>query len=196
MTRNRWTPTRSSYTRNMTQQPVTADAPAGTEIWYSEDIKYFTACCFTGKADKPSIHMRYMSASSRRLYVEEWLDNIISYAKDKAETRQARKDAVCPFKKGDILEGSWGYDQTNVEFFEIVEAKGRKVTIRELGHATIKGSEGFMCESVVPDHGRYIGEPESHIAQTYNGDSWYVKLHDSCSLSLWNGGKAYKSWYA
>lgn len=194
-------PTRQGYTRNATQQPIPDDAPLGTEVWYQDverqgKIVSYTAITFTGKAQKPSIFSGYGSAKRRQEVVENWLSAISEHAAMKAHTRQARKDAVCPFKKGDVLQGSWGYDQTNVEFFEIVEAKGRKVTIRELGHATVKGSEGFMCESVVPDHGRYIGQPETHIAQTYSGDSWYIKLHDSCSLSLWEGGKRYKSWYA
>lgn len=196
-------PTRQGYTRNAVQQPVPDDAPPGTEVWYQDTerqgkIVSYTAIAFTGKAQKPSIFSGYGSAQRRQEVVENWLTDISEYAAEKAARRQAKKNAVCPFKKGDILTGSWGYDQTNVEFFEIVEAKGRKVAIRELGHQSIKGSEGFMCESVVPDHGRYIGEPETHIAQTYTGasNSWYVRLNDCCTLHLWEGGKQYKSWYA
>lgn len=194
-------PTRQGYTRNAVQQPVPDNAPPGTEIWYQDTerqgkIVSYTAITFTGKAQKPSIFSGYGSAQRRQEVVESWLANISEHAAMKAQNRQAKKEAVCPFKEGDIISGSWGYDQTNVEFFEIVAAKGRKVTIRELGHASIKGSEGFMCESVVPNHGCYIGEPEVHIAQTYSGDSWYIKLHDSCSLHLWEGDKRYKSWYA
>jgi len=194
-------PTRQGYTRNAVQQPVPDNAPPGTEVWYQDTerqgkIVSYTAIAFTGKAQKPSIFSGYGSAKRRQEVIDNWLAAISEHAAIKARNRQAKKDAVCPFKKGDILTGSWGYDQTNVEFFEIVEAKGRKVVIRELGHQSIKGSEGFMCESVVPDHGRYIGEPEMHIAQTYSGDSWYIRLHDCCTLHLWEGRKQYKSWYA
>lgn len=196
MTRNILSLTRQDYTRNMTAQPVPADAPAGTEIWFSDNGKQFSATCFTGKAQKPSIHNLYRTAEGRQTHVDNWLSNIIANAAYKAEIKQARKEAACPFQVGDILTGSWGYDQTNQEFCQIIAISGKKITLRNLAHKTVPGSEGFMCEMVKPVKNRFYGEPFSRIAQTYNGNDWYVKYNDHCDLSTWNGKPKYASHYA
>lgn len=192
-------PTRQSYTRNAVQQPVPNNAPPGTEVWYQDTerqgkIVSYTAITFTGKAQKPSIFSGYGSAKRRQEVIDRWLEAIITDAEQKAQRRQAKKDAVCPFKVGDILTGSWGYDQTNVEFFVITSASGRKVTIRELSHVSVPGTQGRDCESVMP--GKPYGEELTKIAQTWSGDSWYIRLNDCCTLHLWEGRKQYKSWYA
>jgi len=38
-----------------------------------------------------------------------------------------------PLKVGDVLEASWGYDQTNVDFFQVVALRGKtQCVIREI----------------------------------------------------------------
>ena len=39
---------------------------------------------------------------------------------------------VAGVKVGDFFYSSWGYDQTNVEFFQIVEVKPRSVVVRQI----------------------------------------------------------------
>lgn len=55
-------------------------------------------------------------------------------------------------KIGDIFHTSWGYDQTNTEYFKIVEISktGKTCEVVQIDHETVKGSEGFMCDSITP----------------------------------------------
>lgn len=52
---------------------------------------------------------------------------------------------------GDIYEGSWGYDQTNAEFWQVVKRTPGTVTLRQLSMIVIDGrvgpSENFRIES-------------------------------------------------
>lgn len=116
----------------------------------------------------------------------------------KIERKQSRQAQINKFRvqlvPGEILTDSWGYEQTNVEFYEIlkVNAKGTKITIRELAHKTVEGSEyghGMACE-VLPAIGCYVGEPEE---KRVNSDN--IKICESIRLSLWDGRPKYKSWY-
>ena len=56
-------------------------------------------------------------------------------------------------KVGDLFYSSWGYDQTNVEFFKVVglTKSGKSAKVRQIGSKTKEGSEGFMSDSAFPD---------------------------------------------
>ena len=56
-------------------------------------------------------------------------------------------------KVGDLFYSSWGYDQTNVEFFKVVglTKSGKSAKIRQIGSKTKEGSEGYMSDSAIPD---------------------------------------------
>jgi hypothetical protein len=96
------------------------------------------------------------------------------------------------FNVGDVLYGSWGYDQTNVEFFEIVKLVGKStVEIMERGHEMLSGGGAEMSARVIPAKA-YIG-----LAMRKRIDrNGRVKLHDFCRLAKWDGSPKYKSWYA
>lgn len=186
----KFSPIRAFYTQNMALQPVPETAPAGTEVYYGDPL---IAISFTGKAQKPAIYMRFRSAQNRTDYVNNWLRNITAREAEKAAKRQARKAAVCPFRVGDILEGSWGYEQTNREFWQITAMAGRKITLQECAHRVVEQT-GWLSEMVEP--GEAKGEIVTKIAQTWDGKAWYVRLHECCTLALWDGRPGYASHYA
>lgn len=52
------------------------------------------------------------------------------------EKKQAKRDAraafVNPYRVGQVLHSSWGYDQTNVEFFQILEVRPLALKVRQI----------------------------------------------------------------
>ena len=103
-------------------------------------------------------------------------------------------------KAGDILEDSWGYEQTNVEFYLVTKIiSACKIEIVELGHTEVE-SESSMSGYVMPDKNRRIGEPVQKIVSQSSLEkrdgSWHVKINDSISLSAWDGRPCFQSsWY-
>lgn len=97
-------------------------------------------------------------------------------------------------QQGTILWDSWGWEQTNVEFFKVIERNGSRVLIQELCHKTIPGSEGFMSDRVVPSD-VLTGEP---MWKQVRGPR--IRINDSVSLKIFP--EEYKergvnrSWYA
>lgn len=55
-----------------------------------------------------------------------------------------------PVKVGDLFNMSWGYDQTNNNFFQVTRVSPAGVWVREIGCKGVDGTQGFMCENVVP----------------------------------------------
>jgi hypothetical protein len=66
------------------------------------------------------------------------------------------KEAI---QEGTLLHYAWGYDQTQCEFYAVVERRGSDAIVRRIRAVTVPGSEGFMCDKRRPDPRESIGEP-------------------------------------
>lgn len=137
-------------------------------------------------------------------------------AEAKARKKRARARFKNPYNVGDILHHSWGYDQTNCDFYQVVEVKKASVVLRKIGATRVPGSEGFMCETLMPEKDAFILEGH-HALMKYSERitpenptitkrvSFYVQNDDSLKyyistpyglLDLWDGKPEYSSWYA
>jgi hypothetical protein len=139
---------------------------------------------------------RFKSAERMYQYCEGYLAGIEEAAARKEERKAARaaerKEAQENVKKGDIFVASWGWEQTNVDAYQVVEKKGATVTLREIGLDTIYGSEGFMSDRVRPVKNLFIG-PAFTKRITGRG----INISDCQRATPAEEGKEfYRSWYA
>lgn len=130
----------------------------------------FTRVLTSGKnkgRDKVLENFRFYSAQDRenwaRKKVESILANVKSKTNEKATLDAARASFVNPFKVGQIFYDSWGYDQTNIDFYEVVEVLKRAVKLRKIGQKKVEGSSESwgMSEYVTPDAGNFISAPQT-----------------------------------
>ena len=69
---------------------------------------------------------------------------------------------------GDILVSSWGYDQTNIDFYEVTGLTGASVRVRPI-QSRIVGPEGVPQEQVEPVKGAYTGpEMTKRVRQSFD----------------------------
>lgn len=141
----------------------------------------------------------------RQDYVRRKIEQIKEQIKDRKAYKEKKQNAISenPFKVGEVLYQSWGYDQTNIDFFEIIEVLPKSVRIRKIGQNTVVGSNGFMCENVTPAHGCYIGEEMTKPIKAWfwnHGDEkpQFSVPNGNHSLSLYTYGEkgVYQSHYA
>jgi hypothetical protein len=116
-------------------------------------------------------------------------------AKKKAEQKAMNAKAEKTFVEGTILYTSWGYDQTNIEFFKIISRKGSTVELRELRSEIIQ-SKGFMTNEVTASDEFYGDKVLRKRVQVYNGKEQYVKIHSSAYAYLWDGKPRIETNYA
>jgi hypothetical protein len=109
----------------------------------------------------------------------------------KAEAQRKAQEFRQNLKVGDILTASWGYEQTNIEFYEVLRIKGGMVTVRELMHASRE--TGFMSGECVPIPGRYL-EREPELTRRIGPG--YVKINDCITAHAWDGQAEHWSSYA
>jgi len=131
------------------------------------------AMAFSGKSDKPAWHIRFRSPERRAEYVAEFFTKRQGWLKHKADKAAERKAFAHSLKVGDVLKTSWGYDQTNVEYFEVVRLIGTKmVEVWEI--AQEREETGFMQGDCVPVPGRYLEKGERKRCKVLQGNG--IKL--------------------
>jgi hypothetical protein len=116
------------------------------------------AMVFFGKQAKPVQHLRYRTTERREQSVRQAFEgrraSIEARAKWKTEAREKAEVSRKATKVGDIFRTCWGYDQTNMEFFEVVEVRGAYAILREIG--TVSDDNGHGTERCVPQSGAYL----------------------------------------
>ena len=154
---------------------------------------------------------------------EETVRNAITAAengKPTTEAKTAEKVNKYGVKVGDIFESSWGYEQTNVDFFQVIALVGEtSVRVREVYPKMIdeKGISGMssdrtyqLTNEILPPatHSTFIEDQENgdikRIRPGYCQDPEEAKKNCSFKLSSFasahkcNGDKitVYESWYA
>ena len=92
------------------------------------------------------------------------------------------------FQVGDIVRNTWGYEQTNVDFYEVVRISPSSVWLRPLQQETTETS--FMAGTTVPLPGQYRGEAVMHRANAAG-----ISFPHGCGRK-WDGKPQHCSWYA
>ncbi len=154
------------------------------EVWtYTYDksgAMVFGAIAFAGKQSKPLWHYSYRSEASMQTQINQTIAARKSVMKAKAEAAKARKEFKTDLEVGDLLYSSWGYDQTNVDWYQVVEKLGTMVVIREIAGRQV-GSDGYSDKVVpVPDH--FVGPPQRKRPNRHG-----IPLTSYSSAYKWDG---------
>ena len=132
---------------------------------------------------------RFSSIEARAQYIANFRQEVERQIAEKVARREvksnARKNMKNPFKVGDMLYDSWGYEQTNINFYQVVEVGEKSVTIQEIGQRFVSGEPGW-AEHVAPVKDAFIGEPIKKLIQVsvYNDKAnYYINSKFRGSLS-------------
>ena len=166
--------------------------PPTLEIWTYEqagpsgDPVYY-GIAFSGNASKPIWNYRFRNLMEQEKQIADSIGTHKSILERKVKQQQERQQFQHGLSVGDILSGSWGYDQTNVEFYEVVGLPSPKqVLLREVAQKTVKEEHGADYVVAVP--GRYVGPVLRKMPSRYG-----VKISDSISVSKWDGKPKYQT---
>jgi hypothetical protein len=144
------------------------------------DTEKLVAAGFSGKRAKPDWHYMFKTKEQMMEKVNEHLEQMMekvnehlaaahSMAEYKAKRAAEKKAHKRGLKVGDILMNMWGYDQTNIDYYQVTKLVGKcSVEIREIG-AINMGEDGFMTGKCKPDKGNFVGEPM--VKRVGEGDS-------------------------
>lgn len=150
---------------------------------------------YHGKANKPDFHHTFRTEAARDSHVAGFIDGRRLRAKRMTE-RKVNRNGAHNWKVGQIIYCSWGYDQTNIDFFEVVEVVGQHtVKIRALCQTVESATPGSDRVAAAP--GKYLeGERGEVMTKRVNGeaDQGAVKIHSwGVYARPWDGTPRYQT---
>jgi|GEM_PF-909000 hypothetical protein len=150
----------------------------------------YYAIAFVGKQSKPIWHHSFGTrAHERDEAIQKLIDSRKARMKVKEEEQAEKRKFSTDLFMGDILYTSWGYDQTNVDWYEVVEVTGpQSVIIREIG-ATTRRTDSAGNDYMMPTPGDYIGpEMKKRVSP---GNS--IKITSFAYAHKWDGKPKYET---
>lgn len=144
---------------------IAKDERFGFEV-YAVMSPRIVAMAFGGKRQKPDWHFRFQDEQRLQAKISETLAGFMAHIERKAQWK-AERSKPHDVKVGDVFRCSWGYDQTNVDFYEVTRVIGATVEIRAIAQeAVTTGWEQGQC---VPVPGQYTGEAMRKKVNNYSG---------------------------
>jgi hypothetical protein len=143
---------------------------------------------FWGASARPMEHYRYRTEDQRNEAILRFKSSVESSVERKVKARAEKAAWTNPLKVGDILYTSWGYDQTNVEFYAVTKVSGRRTWIREI--VSDYEATGHMSGNTWPAMPiRFVdGKPETmHTAQPSGSRGVYIKISNCIDAWLHDG---------
>lgn len=117
-----------------------------------------------GKCDKPMWYYTCRDAKSAEALVADYAKRIELNEGSKKARKESDAAARAKLKAsdfwavGDVVYNSWGYDQTNIDWYQVVEVLPRSVRIREIaGNSNDHG--GPSGGRTAPRRNDFTGEP-------------------------------------
>ncbi len=151
------------------------------------------AVIYTGTSAKALAHEQYATEERRAERIKNICAAYVAHAKRKADER-AERSKPHKFQVGHILVSSWGYEQTNVDWYEVTKiVSPHMVELTPIKSTRSEMGPGYsdMSDHVIPCPGEYCGAAFRKRANSSNG----IGLTSYCSASLWDGKPRYRSWY-
>lgn len=113
---------------------------------------------YKGRALKNSFYINFRSKERQAEFVESFIGNLKKRALENEQIRIERKNKKRELEVGDILVCSWGYEQTNVDYYQVVSLVGKSsVEIKRVKGEKTRDSRGD-AGSCVPVVDSFFGE--------------------------------------
>ena len=184
----------------------------GIEVFYSTELK--KAIFYAGKSSKYLWFFRFGSIDDMVKQIYKSINYKIRIETEKLQKKEAQKKVMDTFKAsdyfsvGDVIVNTWGWEQTNVDFYQVVDVLNKKIRVKEIGAKIVENSmysHGMACE-LVPAKDSFVEEgrkteyllslkPDVNktgdvtACRICNPESYYY-------FRKWDGRSEYCSWYA
>jgi hypothetical protein len=167
------------------QDPVN---PEGTDlyVWVYQLGELPAAMGFVGKRSKPEFNLKFRTEQARQEYINREAERRRLVVGEKLKQQAERKNFEHNFVKGDILYSSWGYDQTNVDFYQVTDViSSKEIVIRAIGKRVVSG-KGTSTEKVMAEPNEFTG-PAMRKRPQGSGLHVNVRLNSFSNAYEWDG---------
>jgi len=173
---------------------VAGDEDRTCVYFYESNRGHLYAVGYWGRSQKPAFHFRYDDEEARIRQRDSFMAGWIDHLDRKQQKAAAKKAFRTSLEPGSILVSTWGYDQTNVDFYLVTEVSktGRSVKVSKLGCESIKQT-GPLSDLVVPFLPDRIGD-DGKWRRVTKGEHINVDDLGYGHASKWGGNAVNRSW--
>lgn len=132
--------------------------------------KLVGAVFFAGKRNKPDAHHSYSTPERREAAIKRYFEAERMSDESKAKARAERRKPHT-YEVGDILVSSWGYEQTNIDFYQVTAVTAGTLKLRALKQE--RNASGWERGTCMPIRDAFIGDETTH--RVSGGNSVRVK---------------------
>ena len=191
--KNMKTMTREFYIPKGSKEIKAAKTDAVAYISDYEDGTKYTAMVFGGKRSAYDKYYGFKTKEARDEYVIKYFTDQenAALAKNKwaADKKAQAEENQKSYQVGDILVSSWGYDQTNIDYYQVIERTAKMATIQKIGKECL--DSGYPSEEkVMPAKDAFVGKPKKKKVGTYG-----ITISSYETASLWDGKPDYQTAY-
>ena len=143
---------------------------------------------FGGKRAAPDFHFTFPTEARRTFYVSRYIDGLIEKKKTKDERKAKAKAFEHALKVDDILYTSWGYDQTNIDFYQVTKLVGKKsVRLSRIASRIVETENDHPSSNyVVAAKDSFIRKDEQNmLKRVQEGNS--IRIESYSHATPWDG---------
>lgn len=144
------------------------------------------ATAFSGKKATQDWSYRFRDERERRKYIQDYFVKCKQSQELKIERAAARikkkKEFFASIKEGDIFVDSWGYDQTNIDYYVVTKKLKASIKIKQIGKNVEYGE--FSTNKVTPNPLHFLSSGEEMTKIPQDG---YIKINGYRYAVLWDG---------
>lgn len=171
------------------------DKASDAVVYVYERAGKFCVVAYHGKAGKADFHYSYGKAAAREAKVKEhfaWRQRCAADKVEQAARKAEERAKGHSLQVGHILVCSWGYDQTNVDWYKVLALVGKNsVKIAKIGGIDVEAIAWAQGKSVPDVDAVVIGEA---MIKRVSGNA--VRIASYASAYLWDGKPKRWSSYA
>lgn len=155
---------------------------------YNTNVKKLHKCKVAG--------FYFFTEEQRTNWINLFKGRVQRRLNDAAERKAAKAAFVNPAKVGDILSSSWGYEQTNIDFYQVIEVKHKSIVIREIAQQKEQGQYD-MTGTCTPIKDHFKSEPMlKKVSAHYSGEGYVVSVNSFAIATPWDGKPEHWTAYA
>lgn len=144
------------------------------------------ATAFSGKKATQDWSYRFRDERERRKYIQDYFVKCKQAQELKIERAARRikkkKEFFASIKEGDIFVDSWGYDQTNIDYYVVTKKLKASIKIKQIGKNVEYGE--FSTNKVTPNPLHFLSSGEEMTKIPQDG---YIKINGYRYAVLWDG---------
>lgn len=171
---------RASYLHRITAPTFSESLPDGSLAMAYEEAGRAYGIAFAGTAGRPSHYYRYRDMARAIEAAQQFLAGRRAHAERTAARRAERTAYQTKLQPGTVLRSMWGYDQTNIDYYQVVEvsASRKTVKIRPIAQRSVDG-EQYMTGSCWPLADHFTGP--AMVKRISQGDCVHLTSYSSAS---------------